>query len=76
MACPECEVAKQHPNSGLYQFKCQACRERLIEKEGCKDARDMLISRLRRWGENKPSSVGICKCQSGCYRKRVANAQG
>jgi hypothetical protein len=74
LTCPECETAKQNPNSGLYQFNCRDCRERLISKERCKEARKELIARFRTYGINEVQDGG-CKCKIFCYRQRMVDGR-
>lgn len=75
MQCPECVGALKNPMSGIYQFHCRGCRERLILKERCKESRKELINSLRKWGDNSPTDEAACKCKTFCYQKRVVDGR-
>ena len=74
--CPECETAEKNPGSGLYQFNCRNCRQRLILKNNCKEVRKKFVIRFRKWGENEATEEGVCKCKEFCYRQRMVDGRG
>ena len=76
LTCPECAIAKQNPGSGVYQFNCRNCRQRLILKNNCKEVRKKLVIRFRKWGENEATEEGVCKCKEFCYRQRMVDGRG
>jgi hypothetical protein len=32
MTCPACDNAREHPNSGIYQMRCQGCSARALAR--------------------------------------------
>ncbi|CAB5225471.1 hypothetical protein UFOVP746_21 [uncultured Caudovirales phage] len=70
MRTGECKYCSAQ--SGIYEYECNGCRNRMLLDEPCKILRKALAERIQLWGEISDwKTEPHCGCKAECKRMKT-----